>query len=110
MQAARKVIFFSASWCEPCKSYKTIVPDLCDELGIVLQVSDVDINASLCLDYNVESLPTLLFLDEEGNEIGRIVGASPQETLREKAHSLLGYITQEEERMRLGLMEEEKGT
>jgi len=40
--------------------------------------------------YFIMSVPTLLFIDEEGNELGRIVGAPSEMGLRKKIEIILG--------------------
>lgn len=37
-----KVIYFSAPWCGPCKSYSPIVERVCTELGVELEKVSID--------------------------------------------------------------------
>jgi thiol-disulfide isomerase/thioredoxin len=71
-----------AEWCGPCKQMdKTVWKDAkvikaLDELKLVPVKVDGDRmpGAEELKRYRVNSFPTLLFLDAEGNEVGRMVG------------------------------------
>lgn len=68
-----------AVWCVPCKAMdETTYRDPAVVLamtGFVPLKVDHDSSATFCERYGVEILPAVLYLDAEGREIGRQVGA-----------------------------------
>jgi thioredoxin 1 len=74
----KKLLYFTASWCAPCQfftpifeSFKKNNPD------IEFSKLDVDINNSLVLKYDIKSVPTLVFLDND-IEFARLSGAQTE--------------------------------
>lgn len=79
-----KVIKMSASWCSPCKAYaKTFheVSGMDDFKDIIFEEADVDEEDELVEKYNVRSVPTTVFLDENENVVSLKVGNLPKNTL-----------------------------
>jgi len=76
------MLFFSASWCNPCKVYKEETFLEQDNKAFLqanyfIKYLDVDTDyegIELNAKYNVKNLPTLVFLNEKGEEFQRIVG------------------------------------
>lgn len=66
-----QVLKFSASWCTPCK---VLSATLKDAEGI--NEIDIDKNRELAIEYNVRSVPTLVFL-KDGVEVERTKGIIP---------------------------------
>ena len=66
-----KIYKFWAPWCVQCKT-------LAKELESWDSIPIIEINADedehLCEKYNIRGLPTLLFIDEQGKDVGRKVG------------------------------------
>jgi thiol-disulfide isomerase/thioredoxin len=58
-----KLKYFTASWCGPCKVFKPVINDLKEE-GYCIDVIDIDSNASLVSNYEVMSVPHLVFEKE----------------------------------------------
>ena len=73
------VVDFFATWCGPCKQIAPVFDALKEEYaGKVNFVSiDVDKYPHDARRFGVEAMPTFVFLDREGNEVERIVGADP---------------------------------
>lgn len=84
---------FWATWCPPCKELKPVVESLAEEYkGVIEIVSiDVDQHKDLAQKFGVQAIPTLVFLDKDGKELSRIVGAVPKDTLvgRFRAHGFI---------------------
>ncbi|KAF5192805.1 Thioredoxin h1 [Thalictrum thalictroides] len=76
------VVDFTATWCGPCKFMAPIFEELASKNpnGIFLKV-DVDKLQSVASDWNVNAMPTFLFL-KDGEPVGRLVGANAPELQR----------------------------
>ena len=66
-----KVLKFSAQWCAPCRALEETLSKVED---ITIENVDVDNNEELCEKYNIRSVPTLIFLNNENKEVERSVG------------------------------------
>lgn len=71
------VIDFYATWCGPCKNIAPLFETLKEKYaGKANFVSvDVDADAETAARYHVEAMPTFVFLDADGKEVNRLVGA-----------------------------------
>ncbi|WP_290597066.1 thioredoxin family protein [Archaeoglobus sp. JdFR-39] len=65
-----EILLFSARWCAPCK----IVKQYLRERGIDFKEVDVEKNGELAKKYFVQSLPTIVVLENEV-PIASIVGS-----------------------------------
>ena len=74
----KQLLYFSAPWCAPCRTFKPTMEALSKEMPI--QFIDVDISANTAQNYNVRSVPTTILL-EDGVEIGRLTGIKPKEEI-----------------------------
>lgn len=94
MQEAKntdKKIFvdFYAGWCSYCQEMDEVTytdPQVKEKLtqNYVLLKVDVDENPELSSQYQAYSLPTMIILDSNGNEIKRIIGyQTPEELLNQ---------------------------
>lgn len=93
-----KLVFVDCytSWCGPCRSLATkVFPD--EEVGKYFNEKFVSTKIDmekgegpeLAKKYGVSAFPTLLILDHEGNETGRIVGFRGADALIEAAENVL---------------------
>jgi thioredoxin len=66
-----------AAWCGPCRMIAPIIEQLAVELSdrVLVGKLDVDANPQTAAQFRVQSIPTLLIL-QNGREIDRIVGAA----------------------------------
>lgn len=71
------VIDFYATWCGPCKNIAPLFEMLKGEYSSKIKFVSVDVDQDVDMaeKYGVQAMPTFVFLDAEGNEIDRIVGA-----------------------------------
>ena len=85
------VIDFYATWCGPCQAFAPSLERLAGEYAgrLKLLKVDVDKNEPLARAATIRSVPTLFFVDREGN-IERHMGAMPYDALKERAEQLLG--------------------
>ena len=84
---------FWATWCPPCKQLKPTIEALEKEYAGKIEIKsiDVDQNKDLAQKFKVQAIPTLVFLDAKGNELSRIVGLVPSDTIvgRFKTHGFI---------------------
>tara|TARA_R110002073_G_scaffold88369_1_gene209757 strand:+ start:104 stop:349 length:246 start_codon:yes stop_codon:yes gene_type:complete len=69
----KKIKYFSAKWCGPCKVFKPIMKELSSE-GYDIEFIDGDDNPKIANEYNIRSVPTTI-VEENGVEVGRFLGA-----------------------------------
>jgi thioredoxin 1 len=84
---------FWAVWCPPCKELTPTIEALAGEYEGKIEIKsiNVDENKELAQKFEIRAIPTLVFLDAKGNELSRIVGLVPKDTLlgRFKAHGFI---------------------
>lgn len=71
-----KILKFNAIWCSGCIVMKKIMKEI-EELypNIPIESYDYDMDEDMVKKWNIgEIIPVLVFLDENENEIGRLVG------------------------------------
>ena len=74
----RKIIYFTASWCGPCKALGPIMDSLQGQINF--DKIDVDTNTELSAQYGVRGVPLLILL-KNGKEINRLVGVQSKENI-----------------------------
>lgn len=82
-----------SSGCVPCDNLQPVLSTLRTKYEGKINVLFYDVNrttegASLARQYKVQYIPTLIFLDENGAEVNRIVGFQSQEQLEASFRSL----------------------
>ena len=75
------LIDFNADWCGPCRMVGPILEDISNDNDNIKIVSiNVDDNYDLAENYQVTSIPCLVYL-KEGKEVKRQVGFLPKDEL-----------------------------
>ena len=69
----KKVIRFTASWCQPCKVLAKNLESVNNAHNIPIEVIDIDVNQELAIEYGIRSVPTLI-MKEENIEVKRFSG------------------------------------
>jgi len=75
----KKVLRFSASWCQPCKAMAMLLKDI--DTNLPIEVIDIDEQSDLAVEYGIRSVPTLVMIDEN-IEVRRVVGLMTKEKLK----------------------------
>jgi thioredoxin 1 len=73
----KKFIYFSASWCGPCRTLGPIMDDLSTQANV--QKVDVDSDKEMAAKYKIRSVPVVVLL-ENGTEIQRYIGVNLLQT------------------------------
>ena len=76
----KQVLYFSAPWCGPCRTFKPLMESLQSEMSITF--IDVDASPQTAQTWNVRSVPTTLVI-QNGIERGRFVGAKSKDEIRD---------------------------
>jgi thioredoxin 1 len=59
----KKILYFSAPWCQPCKTFSPVMQQIATRLPV--QKIDVDATPHLAKAFNVVSVPTVLIIKNE---------------------------------------------
>jgi thioredoxin 1 len=79
------VVDFWAAWCGPCRMVGPIIEELAGQYAGKVTVGklDVDSNQRTATQYNVRSIPTILFF-RDGKVVDTVIGAVPKPALERK--------------------------
>lgn len=75
----KKILYFSAAWCGPCKTLGPIMESLSGQINY--QKIDVDNNQDLSIKYGVRNIPALVLVDGKGDDLGRRIGIQSKEQI-----------------------------
>ena len=78
----KRILRFTASWCNPCQGLAINLETA--NLGLPIEVVDIDMHSDVAQEYGVRSVPTLVMLDEN-IEVKRIIGSKTVNQLQEWA-------------------------
>jgi len=76
----KKILRFTASWCQPCKGLAMQLEEA--DLGLPIDVIDIDVHSEIAMEYGIRSVPTLILLDEN-IEMKRMSGMKTKQQLTE---------------------------
>jgi len=66
------ILYFTAAWCGPCKALAPRMEKLKGQINY--RKIDIDQNQELSMKYGVRSVPSLVLVNQNGEEIRRMVG------------------------------------
>jgi thioredoxin 1 len=71
----KKIVMFSAKWCNPCKQAKPVFQQLNESVsGVQFEIIDIDENRDMAQDFGVTGVPTFMLIEND-EEVKRLVGA-----------------------------------
>ena len=76
-----KLLKFEASWCGPCKAMDHAFGMI--NLDVDIERINIDFNKELCDQYEVRSVPTLIMINDKGEELRRTMGMKNTDELME---------------------------
>ena len=71
-----KYLYFSAKWCQPCKTLSPIMNEVSSHIEV--EKIDVDLDYEKAQKYGVRNIPTVVLVDGV-TEIKRFIGVQPQQ-------------------------------
>lgn len=71
--AAVRAYVWTASWCGPCQQYKPAIAEA-QRQGCQIILCDFDRHRDRAQQAGVTAVPTTIFFDDQGREVGRVAG------------------------------------
>ncbi len=89
-----QVVEFFAQWCEQCQQMRPIMHALQDQYAAMVDFVYLDIDADNTKELQRKMAfnglrPTIVFLDANGKEKGRLIGVTPKEKVESQIEELL---------------------
>jgi thioredoxin 1 len=76
----KKVIRFTASWCQPCKMLAKTLEDV--QTNLPIEIVDIDKDSDVAIEYGIRGVPTMVMI-EDGTVLKRLVGMQNTKQLQE---------------------------
>ncbi|MBO4611960.1 MAG: thioredoxin [Bacteroidaceae bacterium] len=85
------VIDFWATWCGPCKRLAPTIEELATEYEGKANIGkcDVEEDDELAMQFQVSSIPTIVFFNAQGEMVKRLVGLQTKAVLQQQIDALL---------------------
>lgn len=74
----KKVLYFSASWCGPCKQLGPIMESLSGEINY--EKINVDTATDLVTEHGIRNIPTMVLI-KNGQAVSRKTGLLPKQEI-----------------------------
>jgi len=83
------IVDFWAPWCGPCRAVVPIIEELAKEYEgrVKIRKINVDENSQVASQYNVMSIPSVLFF-KNGQPVKTLVGAQSKENYKKEIEAL----------------------
>jgi len=84
------LVDFWAEWCGPCQALAPVIDEVAADFEgrAIVGKLDVDDNATIAMQYDIRSIPTLLFF-KDGQVVDQVIGIAPKKVIAEKLDSLI---------------------
>jgi len=66
---ANVLLYFTASWCDPCQQLKPILRSLAEEESVTVVEIDVDVHGDLAETHKVQGIPLLKYVVDSGARV-----------------------------------------
>lgn len=78
------LLYFSASWCGPCKSMSPIVEGIASMMEERFNTIKIDIDSvpTIAADYGIRSVPTMMLVKDDEIIDQRVGGLPPQQLMQ----------------------------
>ena len=74
----KEILYFSAPWCQPCRTLGPIIEELNGQIDY--KKINVDENSELAAKYSVRNIPTLILL-KNGVAVNRLTGLQTKQNI-----------------------------
>jgi len=84
------MVDFWAPWCGPCRMIAPVIEELAKEYEgrAVIAKVNTDENQDIAMEFQIRSIPTVLFF-KNGELVDGLIGAAPKNMYQEKLEKLL---------------------
>lgn len=97
MESKPRIFEFYADWCEPCKLLKPVMAKIKEEYGDQVDVTSINVddknNAAMLDQYDVSPIPTVIFLNPDGQVVGYSIGFAGEKSVQKEVKKLLPVAT-----------------
>lgn len=76
-----KILKFSSATCMPCKQMAKVIDELDDDTKSLFEEYTSENDITKFMQFNVRSVPTLVVVDDSGNELRRSTGMLQRDKL-----------------------------
>ena len=85
------MVDFTAAWCGPCRMMAPIIDEMAVEFASSLRIGKLDVDSSprTATQYQVMSIPTLIFF-KKGKVMEQLVGAVNKAELKKRIATYIG--------------------
>lgn len=85
-----KVLKFSAIWCPSCLIMNNVINKIKEEYKLEIINYDYDMDEEIVKKFDIGNvLPVLIFVDEKGHEIKRVIGEKSKKELEKIIEDLM---------------------
>lgn len=76
------IMYFSTTWCAPCKMFKPVVQGVAAETNTNISYVDAEQSKELATQYGIQSVPTIVVSDN-GNVLYKHAGIMSKQQVRD---------------------------
>lgn len=80
-----RLLKFGAVWCSSCKMLGMTIGAMKDKPEVIQKIVEIDVDEDpvAAAKYGIRGVPTLILVDDDGNELKRVSGALGADKLLE---------------------------